>query len=250
MPTLEAVLAYTDELLAVDAFKDHCPNGLQVEGTRPIQKIVTGVTASRAHIAAAIAADADLILVHHGIFWKGDAFPITGRLYQRIAPLIHHGAHLMAYHIPLDAHPDVGNNVVLGQKLDFKNIQAHDSTHGPGLLHSGDCDTQPDTLATHLERILGRKPLHISGTAAQIKKVAWCTGAAQSLLVEASALGVDAFITGEASERTFHEAKELGIHFYSAGHHATERYGVQALGARLAEKFDLTHQFIDIENPV
>ncbi|MAZ44570.1 MAG: Nif3-like dinuclear metal center hexameric protein [Legionellales bacterium] len=241
---------YLTDFLQTNLFKDYCPNGLQVQGQREISKIVTGVTASRALLEAAIAANADAILVHHGIFWKGDSYPITDRLYERVRPLIQQEVHLLAYHLPLDAHPVVGNNIQLAHKLGFESCVSHPCEHGEGLLWVGECSLQPDALAMQIERVLGRAPLHIAGRTADIKKVAWCTGAAQSLLEAAAQLGVDAYITGEASERTFHEAKELGVHFYGAGHHATERYGVQALGAHLAEKFSIAHQFIDIENPI
>lgn len=250
MPKLPELIDFIDTYLQVSLFKDYCPNGLQVQGHRPIQKIVTGVTASKDFIEAAVAAQADCVIVHHGLFWNGDSFPIVGRKYARVRPLIEQGVHLLAYHLPLDAHSVVGNNAKLGERLGFKSCVAHPCEHGEGLLWTGMCELQPDALGMQIERVLGRTPLHIAGKAAQISTVAWCTGAAQSLLEVAATHGADAYITGEASERTFHEAKELGIHFYASGHHATERYGVQALGQMLAEKYDLTHQFIDIENPI
>lgn len=241
-----------DTLLEPQRFRDYCPNGLQVEGKQEIGSIVSGVTASQALVEAAQDAGADMLLVHHGYFWKGEDAAITGIKKQRIASLLANDINLFAYHLPLDAHPQLGNNAQLAAQLDF-TVTGNTGPEGElALVCTGQTATPLShaEMLAHLEQRLQRQPLGIEGQARQIRTVAWCTGAAQGYIEAAVAAGVDAFITGEVSEQTFHIAQETGLHFFSAGHHATERYGVQAVGKYLADKFDLQHRYIDIDNPV
>ena len=248
---LKTLVAQADALLQPERFADYCPNGLQVEGKPAVARLITGVTASQALIEAAIAAQADAILVHHGYFWKGESPCITGMKRQRLGLLLQHNISLLAYHLPLDAHPEVGNNAQLAQRLGIVmtgGLQPDSSTPigNVGFL------TEPlsaDALATHIAMQLGRAPLLVRGGAHEIRRIAWCTGGAQSYIEQAAALGVDAFISGEISEPTVHCARELGIHFFAAGHHATEKYGAPALGEYLARELGIAHQFIDIDNP-
>ncbi|HSH30089.1 MAG TPA: Nif3-like dinuclear metal center hexameric protein [Thiohalobacter sp.] len=252
MVTIDELVAYSDTLLHTAEFQDYCPNGLQVEGRAEVRRIVSGVTASQALVDAAVAAGADVLLVHHGYFWNGEPAPIVGIRRRRIAALLEHGINLLAYHLPLDAHPELGNNARLAADLDLSIEGWFGGGRGPDIGCHGR-SAQPLTpagLADRLEARLGRTPLHLPGRAGRIERLAWCTGAAQSYIAAAAALGVDAFISGEASEQTTHLARELGIHYFGAGHHATERGGPRALGAHLAEKFSLEHRFIDIDNPV
>ncbi|RRQ23136.1 Nif3-like dinuclear metal center hexameric protein [Thiohalobacter thiocyanaticus] len=252
MATIDELVSYTDSLLRAGEFQDYCPNGLQVEGRGEVRRIVSGVTASQALVDAAIEAGADVLLVHHGYFWKGEPAPIVGMKHRRLKALLEHGINLLAYHLPLDAHPELGNNARLAVDLDLSIEGWFGGGRGPDIACQGR-PAQPLTpaeLADRLEARLGRTPLHLPGRAGRIERLAWCTGAAQSYIEAAAALGVDAFISGEASEQTTHLARELGIHYFGAGHHATERGGPRALGAHLAEKFSLEHRFIDIDNPV
>ncbi len=252
MADLHEIVAFANSLLGVGAFRDYCPNGLQVEGRREVKHLVTGVSACRALLEAAVHAGADAVLVHHGYFWKGETPEITGIKRARIKCLLDAELSLLAYHLPLDAHPEIGNNARLGQRLGFRVEGAFGGDGGPaiGLYGSLPEPLTPRDLGRHLEERLEREPLHIDGGPLRVRRVAWVSGAAQSYIEQAHALGVDAFISGEISEPTVHFAREAGIHYYAAGHHATERYGVQALGLELAEKFGLKHQFIDVQNPV
>ena len=250
MVELKALEEYCNELLGAAAIADYCPNGIQVEAGREVRRVVSGVTASQALIEAAVEKEADLLLVHHGYFWKGEALPLTGVKGRRIRTLMQQGLSLMAYHLPLDMHPELGNNRQLADRLGFE--KARPSAEGDGLLWQAEL-AKPISAEALVQRIsdgLGRAPLHIEGGATSIRRVGWCTGAAQGHIEEAAALGLDAFITGEISEPTVHLARELGIHFFSAGHHATERFGVAALGQHLASHFELEHEFVDIFNPV
>jgi len=240
--------AYCNEFLDIDAFQDYCPNGLQVDaGRSEVRKIVTGVTASQALIDAAIAAKADLLLVHHGYFWKGESEPLTGIKGARVRALMQAGMSLLAYHLPLDAHSELGNNRQLAEQLGFTAAcSVKDS-----LIWQANLEQPLDAgeLTARLAKTIGQRPIHISVKDKPIRRVGWCSGGAQDAIESAAALGLDAFITGEISERTVHLARELDIHFYAAGHHATEKFGVQALGKHLAERYKLAHQFIDIPNP-
>ncbi len=251
MMELAALEKYCNQLLAVETFQDWCPNGVQVEaGTGRIRRVISAVTASLAAIEGALEMEADLLLVHHGYFWKGEAAPLTGVKGRRIAALYRHGISLLAYHLPLDAHPELGNNRQLGLRLGWE--QGAPAEGGDGLLWRAELSEpeSPAQIAGRLQRVLGRAPLHLPGGGDQIARIGWCSGAAQEHIEQAAGLGLDAFISGEASERTLHLARELGVHFFAAGHHATERFGVQALGEHLTAKFGLEHRFLEIPNPV
>ncbi|MCE9684756.1 Nif3-like dinuclear metal center hexameric protein [Shewanella sp. AS16] len=242
---------YLQTFLQVSSFKDYAPNGLQVEGKAQIHTLVTGVTASQALIDEAIRLNADAILVHHGFFWKSEPEVITGMKQRRIKALLAHDINLFGYHLPLDAHPVLGNNAQLARVLELVNAEVVEEVT-QGLLWRGNLD-QPMRAADvsqKLSQALNRAPLHIGDPEAQIYSLAWCTGGAQDYIDAAAALGVDAFISGEVSERTYHSAVEQGIHYFAAGHHATERFGIQALGRHLAREFGLEHHFVDIDNPV
>ncbi|MGO2672419.1 Nif3-like dinuclear metal center hexameric protein [Psychrobacter celer] len=261
--TAQALTEFCDDYLSASAFKDYAPNGLQVDGGRPIRRIVTGVTACEALIDAAIAEDADAIMVHHGYFWKGEPMTITGMKGQRIRKLMQHGISLIGYHLPLDAHPKIGNNAKLAEMLGLTITEAlypHES-HPVGNIAT--CPPQSaESLTQTITQALGRIPLHISGhyqyladeaadTAAPklLKRIGICTGGAQDMIEQAAAMGCDAYISGEISERTTHSARELGIDYFACGHHATERAGIQALGDIIAQQFGLSVRFIDIDNP-
>ncbi|HEC20022.1 MAG TPA: Nif3-like dinuclear metal center hexameric protein [Gammaproteobacteria bacterium] len=246
----DELLKYLAELLDVPAFADYAPNGLQVEGSSDVRHIVTGVTACQALVDAAVERGADTLLVHHGYFWKGEAPCVVGMKQRRLKALLGADINLLAYHLPLDAHPELGNNAQLARLL---GLQVEGGFGGdPAIGQYGRLAPPRDAGAfgAHIARQLGREPLHIAGAAGEIQRVAWCTGAAQSYLEQAAALGVEAFVSGEISEHTVHAARELGLHYFSAGHHATERGGVQALGEHLAAHFGLTVDFVDIPNPV
>ena len=244
-----ALDAYLSAFLQAPDFRDYCPNGLQVEGRAEVTRIVTGVTASAALIEAAVAAGADALIVHHGYFWRGEDARITGMRRRRIGLLLAGDLNLFAYHLPLDAHPEVGNNAALARQLGLtpagrfgeQDIGAHGAPAAGMTL---------DALCKLIEQKLGRAPLAIGDPARPVRRVAWCTGAAQGMFEQAIALGVDAYISGEISEQTVHVARESGVAYIAAGHHATERYGVQALGEHLAQRFGLRHRFIEVENPV
>jgi dinuclear metal center YbgI/SA1388 family protein len=235
-------------LLAVDRFKDYGPNGLQVEGRNEVQRIVSGVTASLALIEAAVADRADAILVHHGLFWRGQDGRVTGWMRQRLAPLLAQGINLYAYHLPLDAHAELGNNAQLGRQL---GLQADGRFGEQDLGFIGNATDAGDAtaLAAQATQVLGRAPVLLPGDGRPLRRVAWCTGGAQGYFEAAITAGADAFITGEISEPQAHIARETGVAFLACGHHATERYGAPALGAHLAATFGLDHRFIDIPNP-
>ncbi len=249
MASLQDIVSYCDQRLDAAGFDDYCPNGLQLEAGERVSRIVSGVTASRALIEAAAERGADLLLVHHGYFWKGEAQPLTGMKGRRVRSLFAHGLSLLAYHLPLDAHPQLGNNAQLGRRLQLEGAPV-DAAGGLIWRAQLTQPLSPQQLGERIATALQRSPLHIPGGPPQICSLAWCTGAAQGYLAEAAALGCDAYLSGEISEPTVHIAREQGVHFYSAGHHATERYGVQALGQELAREFDVEHQFVDIDNPV
>jgi len=246
---ISQLLDYTREILQPERFRDYCPNGLQVAGREKIRKIVSGVTASMDLLEAAHAAGADLILVHHGYFWRGEDERVIGIKRARLKFLLENDINLVAYHLPLDAHLQFGNNVQLAKVIGVnlqgwageQNMVAHGS-----LTH----DTALSAFGERLHTCLGRPPLLVGRPDRLIRRIAWCTGAAQTYMNTAIELGVDAFISGEISEQTVHLARESGVAYIAAGHHATERYGVQALGQHLAQHFSLEHAFIDIDNPV
>jgi len=249
----EDLVKQLNRMLKVDQFNDYCPNGLQVEGARTVRRLVSGVTASQALIEAAITRQADTILVHHGYFWKGEPAPVTGMKKQRLKLLLEHNINLLAYHLPLDSHAEFGNNVQLGRVLDLpvSGELMKQNNQVMGLFADLDEPISGKDLAGRLNDRLGRDALHIAPASdKQIRRIAWCTGGAQSYIHRAVEIGADAYISGEVSEPTFHTACELGIHYYAAGHHATERYGAKALGEWLASEYDLEHEFVDIDNPV
>lgn len=250
MIRLERLVDYTNSLLE-SKFEDYCPNGLQVEGKSEVRKLISGVTASLALLEAAVAARADAIVVHHGYFWRGENPCITGMKQQRLRLLMKHDISLLAYHLPLDDHAIYGNNAQLGKLLGFKAVGKFGNTGQPPIAWHGQLSASMNgsAFARYLEEKLGRAPLHIPGRAEPIRSIGWCSGAAQGYIEQAALLGLDAYLTGEVSEQTVHIARETGIHFFAAGHHATERYGAQALGRHLAEVFQLEHEFIDINNP-
>ena len=237
-------------LLKPEQFSDYCPNGLQVEGVGSVGKIVSGVTACKALIDAAVSVKAHLILVHHGYFWRGEDQTITGLKKARIESLLNSNISLAAFHLPLDAHIELGNNAQLAKVLDFEIGTSLDDSNNP-IVFSGRLKQAMnfEELSSHVANKLEREPLGVKGKKESIETIAWCTGAAQGFIELAVEAGVDAYLTGEISEQTVHIARESGLHFFSAGHHATERYGVQAVGNYLAEKFTLEHEFIDIDNP-
>jgi dinuclear metal center YbgI/SA1388 family protein len=242
---------YLSDFLQISKYKDYAPNGLQVEGRAEISTIVTGVTACQALIEQAIELEADAILVHHGFFWKGEQQVITGMKQRRIKSLLNNDINLFGYHLPLDAHPMLGNNAELARKLGIADAEAVEGV-AQGLIWQGRLDKPMSAKAfsARLNQVLHRCALHIGNENEEIQTLAWCTGGAQDYIDIAADLGVDAFISGEVSERTYHSAIELGIHYFAAGHHATERYGIQALGEHLAGEFNLVHHFVDINNPV
>lgn len=246
-----ALLAYLSELLEVHQFKDYAPNGLQVEGRDTIARLVTGVTASRALIEAAVAFGADAVLVHHGYFWKGEDPVVAGMKRQRLKLLLDHEINLLAYHLPLDAHPELGNNAQLARRLGIGVTGRLEDQGSQTLVFHGRLDppVTAQALSGRIAAALGRAPLHIAGGDGPIATLGWCTGAAQGLIGIAAAAGLDAYLSGEISEPTVHVARELGIHYFAAGHHATERGGAAALGEHLAARFDLVHRFVDIESP-
>ena len=252
MVELEKLRAYTDELLGVGAFQDYAPNGLQVEGRQEVGCIVAAVTASLAAIEAAIDLQADALCVHHGYFWKHEDPCITGMKRQRLQALLQHDISLLAYHLPLDAHIRYGNNTRLAAQLDIKMVGRLDLEDTPPLVFHGELPTPMTAaeFACHLEQRLGRVPLHLPGRSGRIRRIAWCTGGAQAYFEKLVSCGVDAYLTGEAAEQNAHTARESGVHFFAAGHHATERYGIQALVDHLSETFSLESHYIELDNPV
>jgi dinuclear metal center YbgI/SA1388 family protein len=239
---------YLDTLLEPEKFRDYGPNGLQVEGKPEVRKIVSGVTASRALIEAAVAAGADAILVHHGLFWRGQDGRVTGWLKQRLALLLAHELSLFAYHLPLDAHGELGNNAQFGAKLKL----VADGRFGEqdlGFIGAPAQPLTPAALTALLQFRVGRPPVVAEGDGRPIRRIGWCTGGAQGHFEAAIAAGADAYITGEISEPQMHIARETGVAFFACGHHATERFGAPAVGARLAERFAIEHEFVDIANP-
>ena len=249
--TRHDLLQAFDALLQPAGFKDYGPNGLQVEGKAEIRRIVSGVTASRALIEAAIAAQADAIFVHHGLFWRGQDGSVTGWMKQRLALLLAHDINLFAYHLPLDAHPELGNNAQLGMQLGLKagtRFGEQDLGFLGGRVDGGSF-ASTGVLAEHIENTLKRPVTQAGHAQTAIKRIAWCSGGAQSYFEAAIAAGADAFITGEISEPQAHYAREMNVAFIACGHHASERYGAPAVAAHVATQFGLQHQFIDIDNP-
>lgn len=261
MTDRQALLDAFNNLLIPERFTDYAPNGLQVEGKASIRKIISGVTASRALIEAAITIKADAIFVHHGLFWRGQTGVVTGWMRERLKLLLAHDINLFAYHLPLDAHPTLGNNAQLGQQL---GLMGSDATESGSITHFGEQQLgwmvnierrnitalhQPEPLLKHLEFTLNRPVSSVFTNNNTIKNIAWCTGGAQNYFEAAINAGADAFITGEISEPQAHLARECGVAYFACGHHATERYGAPAVAGYIAEKMGFEHQFIEIDNP-
>jgi dinuclear metal center YbgI/SA1388 family protein len=249
---LRTLVDYCDTVLESGRFRDYCPNGLQVEGRPGVRRLATAVTANQGVIDAAIAWDADALLVHHGYFWKGEDERIVGMKQRRISALLGAGLSLIAYHLPLDAHPTMGNNAQLGTRLGLPVGEALDPTDptSVGNIVALEGPVPLQELVGRVKGLTEREPLVVGDVSRQVKRVAWCTGAAQGYIDRAALAGADVYISGEISEPTVHSAQEQGIAYIAAGHHATERYGVQALGEHLAEKFGLEWTFLDFDNPV
>lgn len=249
----QELLRAFDELLQPERFRDYGPNGLQVEGKADVRRIVSGVTASQALIDAAVQAGADAVFVHHGLFWRGQDGRITGWMKRRLARLLEHDINLYAYHLPLDAHPELGNNAQLGERLGLR-ATARFGEQDLGFLgetRDGLGFTDTAALAARVEQALGRHVMAVDGRAGAgpLSRIAWCTGGAQGYFEAAIAAGAQAFLTGEISEPQAHYARECGVSFLACGHHATERYGAPAVAAHVAAQLGIEHHFIDIDSP-
>jgi len=252
MAKLQDIIQWCDQTLKSPEFKDYAPNGLQIEGKTEVHKILAAVTASQDAIDAAIRENADLLLVHHGYFWKGEAYPITGMRGKRIKSLIQHDISLLAYHLPLDSHPSLGNNAAIADLLKLERIEALDPSERHPIGNIGYLN-QPmpvEEFKTFVSEKLKFDVTHLPADKNMIEKVGFCTGGAQDFIVKAAEQGCDAYISGEVSERTFYEAKELGVHYFACGHHATERYGVQRLGQAISEQFNIEYVYFELNNPI
>ncbi|HEY6898031.1 MAG TPA: Nif3-like dinuclear metal center hexameric protein [Rhodocyclaceae bacterium] len=241
--------AYLDGLLETARFRDYCPNGLQVEGRPVVRRLVVGVTASQALLDAALACEADAVLVHHGYFWRGEDGRIVGLRKSRLATLLKNDLNLFGYHLPLDAHAELGNNAQLALKAGWR-IEGRFAEQDIGFFGSPATPMTAADLASGLESVLGRVPLLIGDAARPVRRIAWCTGGAQGYFEQAIDTGADVYVSGEISEQTVHVARESGIPYIAAGHHATERYGVQAVAAHLSDKFGIDCRYIEVDNPV
>ncbi|MBT7308262.1 MAG: Nif3-like dinuclear metal center hexameric protein [Gammaproteobacteria bacterium] len=239
-----------DQLLEIDRFQDYAPNGLQVEGAQEVSSVVTAVTASLKVVEAAVERGADLLLVHHGYFWKGEDPRVIGPKQRRLRQLLKHEINLLAYHLPLDAHPELGNNALWGAAIGG-SFEA--TLPSADLVSTGRVET-PVTAAELSQQIAaglgGRTPLLIEGHQRPIQRIGWCSGGAQDYIVQAAEAGMDAYLTGELSERSYHEAMEREICLFGCGHHATERFGVQALGGWITQQFGISCHFVDEDNPI
>ncbi len=241
--------AYLEGVLEPARFRDYCPNGLQVEGRSEVRRVVCGVTANLALIEAAVARGADAILVHHGWFWRGEDGRVIGLRKRRLQALLAHEINLYAYHLPLDAHPELGNNAQLAARFGWQ-IERRFGEHELACFAVLPASTSAGVIARQAEAVLGRTPLLLGDEDRPVRRVAWCSGAAQDWFEEAIAAGAELFLSGEASEQTTHLARESGVAYLAAGHHATERYGVMALGEHLAARCGLSCEFVEIDNPV
>ncbi len=245
----QQLVEYLDGLLQPGRFRDYCPNGLQVEGRAEVMRIVAGVTASQALLDVAVARGADAVLVHHGYFWKGEDGRVTGIRRQRLKTLLANDINLLAYHLPLDAHPDLGNNAQLASRLGW----LPDGRFGEqdiAWLGNVEIPTTAGRLAAQIAAELVRNPMLIGDPERRVHRLGWCSGGAQDYFEQAIALGVDAFVSGEISEQTVHLARESGVAYLACGHHASERYGVAALAAHLSRNCGLECEFVDLDNPV
>lgn len=245
----EELIRYLDRLLDAARFRDYCPNGLQVEGRAQIRRIVCGVTASQDLLDAAVAAGADAVLVHHGYFWRGEDGRVIGHKRQRLATLLRHDINLLAYHLPLDAHPEVGNNAQLASRLGWM-VSGRFGDQDIGFIGAPPENLTASVLAQQIGTSLGRTALLVGDSSKQVGRMAWCTGGAQNHFEQAIAAGVDLYVSGEISEQTTHLARESGVPYIAAGHHATERYGVQALATHLQTHCGMQCDYLEIDNPV
>ena len=247
----DALAQFLATELEITRFRDYCPNGVQVEGRAEIKIIVSGVTASLALLEQAVLLNADAVLVHHGYFWRGEDMRVIGQKHKRLKLLLENDISLFAYHLPLDMHKQLGNNAQLGNRLGVLPTARFGENDLGWVGHMMDSSIRTlGDLARHIESKLGRRPLLIGNAEQLLGQVAWCTGAAQNMLDQAIDAGASVFLSGEISEPTVHLARESGVAYFACGHHATERYGVQALGGYIAKEFGLEHHFIDINNPV
>lgn len=251
MTSCRRLLEEMTTLLEPQRFRDYTVNGLQVEGREEVKRVVSGVTACQALIDEALAWQADMVLVHHGYFWKNEPVEVTGMKRRRLASLLLNDINLIAWHLPLDAHTGMGNNALLARRMGWQTEGVLDGAPGQGLLFYGSADgIEATALAERFTERLARAPLVIEGHHRPIRRIAWCTGGAQDMIAQAAEAGMDAFVSGEVSERTTHMAREMGITYLAAGHHATERDGIRALGEWLSQRHEIEHRFIDIDNPV
>tara|TARA_R110002049_G_scaffold182041_2_gene349609 strand:+ start:35594 stop:36352 length:759 start_codon:yes stop_codon:yes gene_type:complete len=251
MSTLAEITDFADNYLRIASFKDYCPNGLQVEGRQNVVKIASAVTASMAIIEQILEWGADCLIVHHGYFWKNERVQVVGMKKRRLQALLGADVSLLAYHLPLDAHPVVGNNAQIAERLGISNLQPLQKSSKTPVGNVGTLEDSIDIqqFVDNCSNALVTDPIHINSGPRQVQRIAWCTGGAQHMITDAVDCQADVYLTGEISEQTVHIARECNIHFIAAGHHATERYGVQAMAALLGEKFNLEHQYFDEINP-
>lgn len=252
MANLNDIIQWCEQTLAAREFKDYAPNGLQIEGKSEVNKILCAVSASQSAIEAAIEQGADLLLVHHGYFWKGEAYPITGMRGKRIRALIQNDISLVGYHLPLDSHPTLGNNAAIADLLELENIEQLDPSerHPIGNIGYLKQPMRPEYFKNHISEKLGFDAIYLPADKTQIHKVGFCTGGAQDYIHKAALQECDAYISGEVSERTFYEAQELNVHYYACGHHATEKYGVQRLAKAISEQFNIEYAYYELNNPI
>jgi dinuclear metal center YbgI/SA1388 family protein len=252
MAQLSELVHWCNQTLQANAFKDYCPNGLQIEGKAEVQHVVSSVTASLEAIETALEIGADVLMVHHGFFWKGEASPLVGLKGRRIKQLMQADISLMAYHLPLDAHPQLGNNAALAEVLGISITGALDLSERFPIGNIGEFEQPLSSLAVQqlLAQRLGQMPVMVADPAKMIQRIGFCSGAAQDYLYKAADQGCDAYFSGEISERTYHEAREYGIAYFAAGHHATERYGIQRLASALAQQFGIQHSYVELNNPI
>lgn len=252
MANLNEIIQWCDQTLKSHEFKDYAPNGLQIEGTSEVKKILCAVTASQTAIDAAIAYGADLLLVHHGYFWKGEPYPITGMRGKRIKSLIQHDISLVGYHLPLDSHPTIGNNAAIADLLELEHIEALDPNERNPIGNIGYLKSamSPEVFKQFASEKLGFDAIHLPADKTSIQKVGFCTGGAQDYIKKAADQDCDAYMSGEVSERTFYEAQELNVHYYACGHHATEKYGVQRLAKAISEQFNIEYSYFELNNPI
>lgn len=240
---------YLNVFLEADRYRDYCPNGLQVEGRPEIGRVVCGVTASQALLDEAVRRRADAVIVHHGWFWRNDHACVTGIRKTRLATLLRQDISLFAYHLPLDAHPEVGNNAELARRMGWQ-VEGRFAEQDLGCLGRPDGGQSAADIAGALERLLGRTPLLVGPGDRRVTRLAWCSGGAQGWFEQAIAAGADCYVSGEISEQTVHIARETGVPFIAAGHHATERYGIMALAGHLQDRFGIDCEFVELDNPV